>query len=322
MNQILHPRLSRRVTSIFAAGLWWCASLFTAAAQADPPAPAASRTIMTWVPPYSIDKCRARLKTDIDGFGPKDALTHLALQFWIPTREGGVEKTSQYGAISDATIVEFRDWARRHGIRTLLCVYNHVGAWDWTIAQAGFEAHPEKFVDALVAEMKRLDLDGIDIDLEGNGKFEASKEPYIAFIRSLGRRLHEEHKQLTVDSFPDKWNAPNQSWWADLFPHVDGLNTMGYKYIGVNASEWRSYSAQKAAAGSHASRLLLGVPGADSEWQGNAVGEHMNWIFHDPDVGVGIWDATFSAPYWSTPEPWKGLAKMRGGPPPPGANSR
>src|SRR3954470_17523884 len=108
------------------------ASLLGAMAHAETPRP---RMVMTWVPPYAIDKCRARLHEDIGGLGPKDALTHLALQFWIPTRAGGIEKTPRYGAISDATIVEFRDWAHQHGIRAMLCVYNSVDAWDWTLAE-------------------------------------------------------------------------------------------------------------------------------------------------------------------------------------------
>src|SRR5277367_961306 len=128
------------------------------------PDPPSSRIVMTWVPPYSIDKCRARLHQEIEGLGPKDALTHLALQFWLPTREGGVEKTPKYGAISDATIIEFRDWAHQHGIRAMLCVYNSVDSWDWSLAQAGFAEHREQFVHTLVAETERLGLDGIDID--------------------------------------------------------------------------------------------------------------------------------------------------------------
>jgi hypothetical protein len=268
---------------------------------------------MTWVPPYSIDKCRTRLHQDIAGLGPKDALTHLALQFWIPTREGGVEKTPKYGAISDATVIEFRDWAHQHGIRAMLCVYNHVDSWDWTLAQAGFADHREQFASALVAEMERLGLDGIDIDLEGEGDFDSSKEPYLAFIRDLAPRVHALKKQLTVDSFAYKWSAPNQTWWADLFPSVEAINSMGYEHIGAHAEDWRAYAAQKAAAGDNAAKLLIGVSGAKPDWQGNTVAEHMDWLAHDPTVGLTIWDALFSAPYWQTPEAWKTLTGIRTG---------
>ena len=282
--------------------------LLIAMAHAETPPP---RMVMTWVPPYAIDKCRARLHEDVEGLGPKDALTHLALQFWIPTREGGVEKTPRYGAINDSTIIEFRDWAHQHGIHAMLCVYNSVNSWDWSLAQAGFAEHRTEFVRALVAETERLGLDGIDIDLEGSGDFETSKEPFLAFIRELAPRLHELHKQLTVDSFAYKWNAPNQTWWPELFPLVDGVNTMGYERIGATATEWRAYAAQKTAAGANASKLLLGVPGAKPDWLGNTAAEHMDWIAKDNSVGVAIWDARFGAPYWQTPEAWRILARMR-----------
>jgi hypothetical protein len=281
--------------------------LFT---HAESPSP---RMVMTWVPPYGIDKCRTRLHEDVGGLGPKDALTHLALQFWIPTRAGRVEKTTRYGEIGDAVVIEFRDWAHQHGIRAMLCVYNSVESWDWTLAQAGFAEHREEFVRALVAEMERLGLDGIDIDLEGSGDFESSKESYLAFIRDLAPRVHGLKKQLTVDSFAYKWNAPNQTWWADLFPQVDGVNSVGYERIGANATEWRAYAAQKAAAGDNASKLLIGLPGSKADWLGNTAAEHMDWITKDSSVGVAIWDARFTAPYWQTPDAWKSLAKMRAG---------
>ena len=273
--------------------------------------PPAARMVMTWVPPYAIEKCRARLHEDFDGVGPKDALTHLALQFWLPTPEGGVEKTPKYGVISDATIIQFRDWAHQHGIRVMLCVYNYVDSWDWSLARAGFAEHREEFVRALVAETGRLGLDGVDIDVEGNGRFDDAKEAFVAFVRDLSTKLHDQKKQLTVDSFADKWNAPNQLWWAELFPLVDGINSMGYTETGANGKEWRAYAAQRAAAGPNAAKLLLGVPGHKAEWLGNSVAEHLDWIVRDGSVGIAIWDAQFTAPYWQTAAPWKALAKIK-----------
>ena len=89
---------------------------------------------------------------------------------------------------------------------------------------------------------------------------------------------------------------------------------MGYEHIGANAEEWRAYAAQKSAAGANnAAKLLLGVSGSKTDWLGNTTAEHMDWIAHDPNVGVAIWDAALTAPYWQTPAAWQGLAKMRGG---------
>ncbi len=54
-------------------------------------------------------------------------------------------------------------------------------------------------------------MDGVDIDLEGKGDQEDSKAAFIKFIKELATRLHEEGKELTVDTFAYKWNAPRQS---------------------------------------------------------------------------------------------------------------
>src|SRR5688500_10882696 len=118
--------------------------------------------VTTWVPPYAVADCKARLQSDV---GMSRGLTHLALQFWLPTEAGGVERV-KHNQATDAAVIELRDWAHAHGIRAMLCVYNHRGSkWDWTLARAAFTDNKDAFVNSLVAEMHRLQLDGIDIDL-------------------------------------------------------------------------------------------------------------------------------------------------------------
>jgi hypothetical protein len=302
--------VSSRILLVFSV-LTSVLSPFAAAQGAPSTIP--GRIVMTWVPPYGIEKCRTRLDTMIAGFGPQNALTHLALQFWLPTSDGGVEKTPKYGPIADATITQFRDWAHAHGIRALLCVYNHNDTWDWALAQAAFGEHREVFINALVTEMQRLQLDGIDLDLEGNGAFEDARTPYISFVHDLSARLRPLGKQLTVDSFAYVWNAPNQGWWPELFPLVDAVNSMGYEHIGVNAAEWRSYAAQKLAAGANARRLLIGIPSSKADWQDSTAAEHLAWLAEDHDVGVSIWDAQFRDEFWNSAEAWKTLAGIRAG---------
>ena len=55
-----------------------------------------------------------------------DAITHLALQFWVPTKTGGVDWARKDEA-SENTVAELRDWGRARGIRVMLCVYNAGG---------------------------------------------------------------------------------------------------------------------------------------------------------------------------------------------------
>ena len=274
--------------------------------------PAWKHPVMTWVPPYAVARGEARLGESFGGAGMKDALTHLGLQFWKPTREGGLAFAGRSNEVNDAAIVALRDWGRTNGVRVLLCVYNHVGSWDWTLARAGFAEHPEKFATALLAEVERLELEGVDIDLEGNGALEADKEKFVAFMRRLSDQLHARGKHLTVDTFSYKWNAPNQTWWPDLLPLVDGLTTMGYEEIGANAPEWRSYAAQKAAAGEMSAKLMMGLPSGRNEWRGNKALEHLQWLKADGEVGVSFWDAQLRGEAWRTPEVWRTLGEIRG----------
>ena len=269
--------------------------------------------VMTWVPPYAVEKSRARLDEDFGGIGIKDTLTHLALQFWVPTKAGGVERTPKYGKLTDQAIAGFRTWTRSHGIRLMLCVYNGVDGWDWALARSAFADHPTEFVNALVNEMERLDLDGIDIDLEGNGSLDADKKAFTSFCRSLSERVHAKGKQLTVDSFSYIWNAPNQTWWPDLLPLVDSLATMGYEETGAHAKQWRSYAFQKKAAGELSGKLLMGLPSNKDRWQDESVVEQLRWIADDKRVGLAFWDAQVESPAWRKREVWSVIQTIRDG---------
>jgi spore germination protein YaaH len=269
---------------------------------------------MTWVPPYAVTTCQARLSETYGGAGMADALTHLALQFWVPTRQGGLARAGRTNATTDAAIAALKDWGRTNGVRVLLCVFNGGGeSWDWSLAQAGFAEHADGFIEALLAEVKRHDLDGVDLDLEGKSEFQEDRERFVAFVRRLSDRLHREGYQLTVDSFAYKWNVPNHSWWPDLLPHVDGLTTMGYAQTGFDAPKWRGYAFQKAAAGDHAHKLMIGLPSHRDEWQGRALMEHLEWLRDSGCVGVSFWDAQLRAPAWRQPEVWRTLRHIREG---------
>lgn len=196
----------------------------------------------------------------------------------------------------------------------MLCVYNgKASGWDWDLAKTAFDEHRTKFVEALVSETLRLKLDGIDIDLEGNGELDESQAAFVRFIEELSKRLHAEGKELTVDSFAYKWNAPNQNWWPALIPHVDALHVMGYAETGAGAAEWRSYDFQKAAAEDEASKLLIGMTSSAAEWQEIPVERNLQWIIDNPAVGMAIWDAQLKAPEWRTKAMWQAISKIKNG---------
>ena len=270
--------------------------------------------VMTWVPPYAVDACRERLDQSFDGVGMKDGLTHLGLQFWHPTKDGGLKLVEGFKPIDESTISNFQKWGDAHGVRTMLCVYNGTSeGWDWDLAKTAFDTHRERLVEALVSETVRLKLDGVDVDFEGKGKLEGDRKAFVQFIKELSERLHAEGKELTIDTFAYKWNAPNQGWWAALLPHIDGLHVMGYSETGVGAADWRSYDFIKAAAGDHSSKLLLGVASNAAKWQKKPAREHLAWIYADASIGLAIWDARLRAPAWRSKEMWRAVAKIKGG---------
>ena len=84
-----------------------------AIAAAVPP-----RKVISWVAPYAIPQTKARLANLYGGVGPRNALTHLALQFWTPTKSGDkVARSTKYGAISNQTINGFVTWGHSNGIK-------------------------------------------------------------------------------------------------------------------------------------------------------------------------------------------------------------
>ena len=264
--------------------------------------------ITSWVAPYAVAKTKAALESND---GAKANITHLGLQFWLPTTEGKA-KLIEMDEVTEAAIIELRDWGHANGIRVMLCVFNHNGKeWDWPLAKAGFAEHKAEFVKSLVSEMERFGLDGIDIDLEGNGSFDTDREAFVAFMTDLSRELRARNKHLTVDTFCYIWNAPNQSWWPDLFPLVDSIASMAYDEAGATAPEWRAYDAQKKAAGRHTAKLQIGVLSGRDAWQGNTVLEQLQWIGKDGTIGLAIWDAQFRNPAWKTAELWQVLKPLR-----------
>jgi hypothetical protein len=280
---------------------------------------------MTWVAPYAVAKSRVRLDESYDGIGMKDALTDLALQFWQPKPDGnGIERV-QLGDdtsdkdTSDKAVESLRDWGHAHGVRVHLCIYNYSKAkeaWDWPWARSAFADHPHELAGSLVAEMDRLKLDGIDLDLEGNGSLDGDKKPYLAFVKEISEKVHARGKRLTVDSFAYVWHAPNQSWWMDLFPMVDGINSMGYEDIGAGAGSgdesWRSFASQEMASGNYVEKLMLGMPGNREEWRGKSAIEQLRWLHDRGQAGMSVWDSQLESAAWRTHEAWTLIADIGG----------
>jgi hypothetical protein len=246
--------------------------------------------------------------------GMKNGLTHLGLQFWRPAEKGKIQLVDDFKPIDDSTIIQFRKWGEAHNVRILLCVYNgYKDGWNWEVAKNAFDTHRKQFIQALVSETVRLKLDGVDIDFEGKGNRDSDKKAFLDFIKELSFALRGKGKELTVCSFAYKWNAPNQSWWKIMLPHIDALHVMGYSETGSKSAGWRSYDFLKAVAGKYSSKLLIGVPSHKSHWQNKSVQEHLEWIARNPAVGLAIWDAQLKDSKWRTKEIWQTISRIRQG---------
>ena len=293
--------------------------------------------VMGWVPAYGID---ASMKALVATPQAGQALTRLGLQLWNPSADGKgvvlapVDATGK--PVTAASIRQLTHWARSHGVQPLLTVYNNsqvVNRWDWQWARRAFVEHPDDFGAALVAAVEQWDLDGVDLDLEGEGDFSADRAAYAAFVHQLAAALKARGKLLTVDSFHSPCdNAPNMRWWSDWVGDVATIHSMGYAdlYEGSKATftpEGRPVCENGAAlfryswqldygvkAGYRRDQLVMGMPTWVDAWGSGGIGP--NVVDHLREVralgaGVGLWDMQLSAAGWNKPATWDAVQALR-----------
>jgi hypothetical protein len=310
-------------------------ALFTAA-----PAFAQQPQVIGWVPPYGMDAAMRGLESTP---GVAKGLTRIALQFWNPSVDGKglvfapVDKT---GAPVTATdVARFRDWAKQRRIPVLLTVYNNsqvLSKWDWSLARNAFVEHRAEFVRALVAEMDKHQLDGIDIDLEGEGDQGADRAAYAKFVGELSAALKPRGKLLTVDSFHSPCdNAPNMSWWADWKGQIDAIHSMGYadlyegstdtftppgKPVCEGGAQLFKYSWQLQyglKAGYRVDQIVLGMPTWVDTWgqggQGSQAVAHLQEA-QALGAGIALWDLQFEGPQWKSEATWDAVMRLRTAP--------
>ena len=142
--------------------------------------------VMTWVPPYSISACQDAVEANFGACDAKDGLTRIGLQFWVPLTDWTIKYADhEWYTPTDADVAWWRNWCSANGIECLLCVYNNNGSWDWNLARSAFANNRATFVDALVFEMDRLGLNGIDLDLEGIGNLDSDRSAFDQFVHDL-----------------------------------------------------------------------------------------------------------------------------------------
>jgi hypothetical protein len=281
--------------------------------------------VMTWIPPYSIPQIQ-KLVADQPAILP--SFTRIGLQLWNPDSTGrGVvlAPTSSEGIpVDTAKVRELVAMGHLHGIKMLLTIYNNsevLRKWTWPLARNTFvDSNRTPFIEAILAEMRTYDLDGIDIDYEGIGNSLYKDRPaFKLFIHQLSDSLKQQGKLLTVNTFHTPcFNAPNMSWWQDWVGKVDNIHTMGYSSLYEGSTEkignclgdqflFRYSSQQKYAldAGFDSSTVLMGLPGWKSEWgQAGTTGIGSSPLAHIAEVsqlntGVAVWDLYLNDSAWA-----------------------
>lgn len=291
---------------------------------------AQAQSVMAWAPPYALKESFLGLESALD----QKALDYVGLQFWNPTDSGTLQLAPVDSTGSLIKEQEVRRWVQRirlGGAQPLLTVYNFSQTnphWNWKLAQQAFLVHPAIFADALVKEVKKYDLAGVDLDLEGEGFLDQDREAFAQFVRKLSGILRPHGLRLHINSFhsPCK-NAPNMSWWSDWLPYVDQVQSMGYLDLyGSNPHafltekgscmggapifqyKWQSAWADSIGLGN---KLSLGMPTWVNQWGDGVVIKHL----HDAlatGKSVALWDLQFQGTDWKSDTVWKTLRRVRG----------
>jgi len=124
--------------------------------------------VISWVPPYGVQACQNAVQADFGTCSAKDGLTRIGLQFWTPNTDGSIKYANHESYVpNDADVTWWKNWGAANNVEILLCIYNNIGSWDWPLAVSAFANNRATFINALITEMDRHGLDGIDLDLEG-----------------------------------------------------------------------------------------------------------------------------------------------------------
>ncbi|MGN6529492.1 MAG: glycosyl hydrolase family 18 protein [Burkholderiaceae bacterium] len=293
--------------------------------------------VMGWIPAYGIEPA-AKALASTPAIG--QSLTRIGLQFWNPSPDGtGVVLAPQDASGKPVTAAQVRAmqrWARARGVVPLLTVYNNsqvMERWDWPLARRAFVDHPDEFAAALVAATEAWGLDGVDLDLEGEGDHEADRAAYASFVRTLAAALKARGRILTVDSFHSPCdNAPNMSWWADWVGSAATIHSMGYadlyegnkdaftpegKPVCEHGAALFRYSWQLdygVRAGYRRDQIVMGMPTWLDSWGSGGLGptavDHLREV-RALGAGVGLWDLQLAAPAWTRPATWEAVQALR-----------
>lgn len=248
----------------------------TTSTTARPPT-ASGQWLMGYYPLYQRDLMPA---AEV----PWSGLTHLVVGRVVPAADGSLDTTFDVGSDGPAAAKDLGSRAHANRVSPILMV-GGAGTYDG-FAAAARSARPA-LVRNLVAQMRSLGYDGLDLDLEPIQS--ADQAPLLALVADL--RAAAPGIVLTV---PVGWTsvtfADVDAFYGRLSAGVDRINLMSYGMAGA-WDGWRTWhssaldgagaSTPSSVAVSVASYLRAGVPAAKlgvgigfygSCWAGGATG--------------------------------------------------
>ncbi|GEM_PF-432835 len=298
--------------------------------------------VMAWVPAYSIQGAKNVWLSQYGAVKVPSTLTRIGLQFWTMTEAGGLEELFDG---NDTEAAWFVERAHAEGVQVLATVTNSEtktggSAFDWGVVREGLKGEGYKTLTVELLDLvERLNLDGVDLDLESGGE---GVLPYTSGDRALfgklanylGKKLHAQGKLLTVDTFvSNNGLAPQPSWWSDWIDNVDTLHAMGYTLTfagGLGNASYQTVQDLALSAGYSSNQILMGLPLWVDSWAGDDSGEGVSHVENlqfianclQKSSGVALWALdqpssniiqSTGKPSWSSVEAWQNLLKIREG---------
>ncbi len=266
--------------------------------------------VMTWVSSGFISESKTILADSFGGISVKSAISRVGLQFWNISSKGTVSLSNS----TPADVQWFGDWGKLNNVKILLTAINYglaehsYNGFDWTLVRAAcYGSRGDTLIGNLLAEVDKYNLDGIDLDFEGEdgqgGPFtQTDNLNYSVFVNKLCDSIHSRGKLCTIDSYPGNlYGAPKPDWWTSWKEKIDAIHTMGYTSTYWNQPTDMSYQAQQnlaLKAGIKPGKVLMGLPMWVDKWAGtnNNTGtsniENLNFILNclQHQTGIALWD--------------------------------
>lgn len=271
--------------------------------------------VYTWIPWYSIPQAQSVLDDQFGEIRTDEVVSHVALQFWNIRSDGTLYNWN----VSDAKIREMVDYVKAKNLKVGMAIVN-IGSdetgydsFDWTLVRpAAYGEHQDKFIKNILNIMDSLDMDDLNLDLEGEDAqggpwTESDKEGYAGFVAKIADSLHARNKTLSIAAYgTPTYGAPNPTWFSSWQGKVDQIHTMNYTGAYWSAAGISGYPQMQKfgdSIGYTGEELLIGMPVWVNNWKGGDDNtgisniDNLHFIKNclPNNQGVTLWDISHPA---------------------------